>query len=120
MKIYVLNLKKTLKRSILVCSLTALVLLFCLFFNMIASAYQNEKYQETSTINSSRVIIIDAGHGGFDGGAQAADGTVEKDINLQIAKQLEGILVFCGFEVVMTRTDDSGTEDDATDSIKRR
>ncbi len=64
--------------------------------------------------------MANSAHGGFDGGAQAADGTVEKDINLQIAKQLKEILNFCDFEVIMTRTDDSGTEDDASQSIKDR
>ncbi|MBR5489376.1 MAG: N-acetylmuramoyl-L-alanine amidase, partial [Firmicutes bacterium] len=34
------------------------------------------------------VIVIDAGHGGFDGGAEAADGTEEKNINLAIAEKL--------------------------------
>ena len=33
-------------------------------------------------IEERQVIILDAGHGGFDGGAVAPDGTVEKDINL--------------------------------------
>ena len=34
------------------------------------------------------LIVIDAGHGGMDGGASAKDGTQEKDINLAIAKYL--------------------------------
>ena len=37
-------------------------------------------------------VIVDAGHGGFDGGAVADDGTNEKDINLQIALKLDAIL----------------------------
>ena len=38
------------------------------------------------------IIIIDAGHGGFDGGAVANDGTVEKDINLKISLYLQEYL----------------------------
>ena len=38
------------------------------------------------------IVIIDAGHGGFDGGAVAEDGTVEKDINLSIALYLQEYL----------------------------
>ena len=39
-----------------------------------------------------KTVIIDAGHGGFDGGAVAGDGTVEKDINLKISKNLKDFL----------------------------
>ena len=34
------------------------------------------------------VVVIDAGHGGQDGGAVGADGTAEKDLNLDIARRL--------------------------------
>lgn len=56
-------------------------------------------------------VIIDAGHGGFDGGAVANDGTIEKDINLSIALKLCEMLKFNGYEVIMTRTEDTSTED---------
>ena len=36
-----------------------------------------------------KVIVVDAGHGGMDGGGVGVDGTPEKDLNLQIAKKLE-------------------------------
>ncbi len=49
-------------------------------------------------------LIIDAGHGGADGGAVAADGTLESDINLDIALRLEALARFWGLEPVMTRT----------------
>ncbi len=64
-------------------------------------------------------VIIDAGHGGFDGGAVASDGTVEKDINLEISKKLCSILTFNGFDIIMTRTDDTAT-DSINGSIARR
>lgn len=64
--------------------------------------------------------MTNASHGGFDGGAVASDGTVEKDINLNIALKLENFLKFCGYEVVMTRTDDNGTEDNGDSSISER
>jgi N-acetylmuramoyl-L-alanine amidase len=51
-------------------------------------------------------ILVDAGHGGPDGGASAADGTLEKDINLAIALPLGDILQVMGFEVTQTRTED--------------
>lgn len=53
------------------------------------------------------VIVIDAGHGGEDGGAVSADGTPESGINLAIARKLELILCFLGYETVMTRNDEN-------------
>ena len=65
-------------------------------------------------------VIIDAGHGGFDGGASANDGTIEKDINLSISKKLYKLLRLSGYNVTMTRDTDTGTEDDDTQSIHMR
>lgn len=50
------------------------------------------------------VLVIDPGHGGADGGAVAADGTLESDINLDIALRLEALAHFWGIETVMTRS----------------
>lgn len=62
-------------------------------------------------------IILDAGHGGFDGGAVAPDGTVEKDINLNITLFVAQFLRQGGFEVILTRTNDVSTDDVETDKI---
>lgn len=59
------------------------------------------------------VIIIDAGHGGFDGGAVASDGTVEKDLNLAIALKLDALLRASGFKTVLVRSTDKATNDPA-------
>lgn len=66
------------------------------------------------------VIILDAGHGGFDGGAVAADGTLEKDLNLAIAKELREMLLPMGFQVIMTREEDTGTEDPDASTIRQK
>ena len=50
----------------------------------------------------------------------ATDGTVEKDINLKIAIRLCEILKFDGWRVIMTRTEDKGTEDNPNDAIIKR
>ena len=81
----------------------------------------HEKIAPTSASASpTRKVIIDAGHGGFDGGAVAPDGTVEKDINLEISKRLCAFLKLQGFEVLMTRTEDLGTEDSSDAAIQSR
>lgn len=69
---------------------------------------------------TQKTVIVDAGHGGDDGGAIGFDGTVEKDINLDIALKLEKILKFYGFNVIMTRTQDIMTCDDGLDSLRKR
>ena len=61
--------------------------------------------------------MANSAHGGFDGGAVAQDGTIEKDINLNIALSLEKMLKQSGFEVIMTRTEDTSTEDNSGDKI---
>lgn len=57
---------------------------------------------------SSKTVVVDAGHGGHDGGAKAPDGSaLEKRMTLSIAKLLSDALVAEGAVVVMTRTDDT-------------
>lgn len=53
-----------------------------------------------------RTVVVDAGHGGRDGGAVGINGSVEKDIDLAISKKLAALLALCGEQVVMTRTED--------------
>jgi len=64
-------------------------------------------------------VVIDAGHGGRDGGAVGNDGTLEKELNLQIAGVLAELLRISGYNVVMTRTEDVMlTTEDAVGSAK--
>jgi len=60
----------------------------------------------SATVTRPPYILIDAGHGGADGGAVAADGTEEKEINFAIAQQLRDLLAVLGYRVGMTRTTD--------------
>lgn len=53
-----------------------------------------------------RRVILDAGHGGKDAGAQAPPSVAEKDITLDIEHRLKALLQRNGFEVIVTRTDD--------------
>ena len=52
------------------------------------------------------VIVIDAGHGGEDGGASTYGDVPEKELNLLIAEALCDALRLCGIDVIMTRTED--------------
>ena len=51
-------------------------------------------------------VVIDAGHGGEDGGAISADGLYEKDVNLAVAFALRDLLEMNGIPVIMTRDED--------------
>ncbi len=66
-----------------------------------------ERERNTSVSAEERVtVIIDAGHGGRDGGASTEDGVLEKDLNLAVAKKLESLLSLSEVNVVMTRETD--------------
>lgn len=66
------------------------------------------------------VWVIDAGHGGEDGGAVGADGSRESDINLAIARRLEGLLIFLGEETRMTRTDDRSIHSEGAATLREK
>ena len=66
------------------------------------------------------VYVIDAGHGGEDGGALSRDGVPESGINLAIAKRTELLLRFLGAETAMTRTDDISVHSEGADTLRQK
>ena len=60
---------------------------------------------------TNRTIIIDAGHGGEDGGAVSSNGVSEAQINLNIALKLQNLLEQSGATVVLTRSDENAIYD---------
>lgn len=60
---------------------------------------------------TNRTIVIDAGHGGEDGGAVSNNGVSESDINLKIALKLQNLLEQSGATVVLTRSDENAIYD---------
>ena len=69
---------------------------------------------------SGKTIVVDAGHGGPDGGAVSKRGAVEKDLNLAIALFLRDYLQQAGALVIMTREDDRDLADEGTRGFSRR
>ncbi|MBE7022286.1 MAG: N-acetylmuramoyl-L-alanine amidase CwlD [Ruminococcaceae bacterium] len=65
-------------------------------------------------------IVLDAGHGEPDGGAEGESGVLEKDLNLAIARFLQEYLEQSGAEVIMTRTDDNGLFDLGSRTIRQK
>ena len=76
---------------------------------------------KTSAMPSKKLphLIIDAGHGGEDGGAVSSDGVLEKGINLAISNNTADTLKLFGFDVEMTRTDDDALSNEG-DTVKVR
>ena len=66
--------------------------------------------QAISTLAQDRIvpktIVIDAGHGGVDGGAVSCTGVYESHINLEIAKKLEDLMHLLGIHTIMIRSTD--------------
>ena len=68
----------------------------------------------SASLNADEItVIIDAGHGGRDGGTVGVDGvSVEKDLNLDISLMICDMLKNSGINVIMTRTEDISLTDD--------
>ncbi len=82
---------------------------------------ENEyNFEDTALSVNESTIIIDAGHGGVDGGAVAADGTNEKDINLAIALEINSRLTNAGYKTVMIRDGDYSIHDESADTIRSK
>lgn len=102
------------RQKLLSVCMTILLFGAMVFLSKEAALYAN------STVSSKEkiTVVIDSGHGGEDPGKIAADGTLEKDLNLAIAKKLQTYLESSDIHVVMTRTNDQGLYEEGTSSKK--
>ena len=75
---------------------------------LILSKQAAEVSETMSSTENSKIILVDAGHGGADPGMIGVNGLEEKGINLQIAVKLKDSLEKQGFSVIMTREEDKG------------
>lgn len=91
-----------------------------LFAGIIAISRPANAVASLKTVTIRPTVVLDAGHGGFDGGATSLTGSLEKDINLQIAKKTSSALHLFGFDVVMTRSDDSALANTKKDDMYAR
>lgn len=72
---------------------------------------------EVSVEENGHIVILDAGHGGMDGGCSDDDGIPEKGINLNIALVLKDLLESDGYKVEMTRETDKSIHDKGIEGI---
>ena len=97
-----------------VCGLLLLIMVF------LAARYGSVQVVSATTKSREErpMVVIDAGHGGNDPGKVGVDGSLEKDINLQIATKLKWYLEQSDMDVVMTRESDIGLYEES-DSRKK-
>lgn len=89
-------------------SFGALFLAVALLFPLLFSFAEAALMAPTTAVGGTArpVIILDAGHGGEDGGATGTNGVAEKELNLQLTQALAALLRLNGYDVIETRTED--------------
>ena len=97
-----------LKRLIKIVLIVALLAAAAVFVKIFVS---NGGLKPVIRQNSRSTLVLDAGHGGIDGGAISDSGLKESDINLQIALKTEALVRFLGIDTVMTRETDTDNSD---------
>ena len=70
-------------------------------------------------MTKDEIIVLDAGHGGADGGAVSADGTPEDDINLAIVLRLRDFFALMGCQTVLTRTGEASLADPDSATLRQ-
>jgi N-acetylmuramoyl-L-alanine amidase len=80
--------------------------------------WKNQTLPVSATASADvRTVIIDAGHGGEDGGANSLSGLHESGINLAIAKKTDALLQFFGVNTLMLRDKDISIHDPSAATI---
>lgn len=97
---------------------TALILVAAYFF--LYQAVQFNLAVTASAVPDSVTVIVDAGHGGEDGGTSTVDGVRECDLNLAIALRLEQLLALCGQPVEMIRRTDTAIYSEGAGTISEK
>jgi len=73
----------------------------------------------SAALDNKPLVIIDPGHGGIDGGAQA-NGICESELNLAIALKTAELCRAFGFNVIMTRDSDISIHDDSAATVRQK
>lgn len=107
------------KKGLILVGLTALILMM-----MAATLAQlNELMQpamEPVALGRGRALILDAGHGGEDGGAVSITGVPESQINLAIALKLRDVLGLYGVDPVVLREKDISLHDGDANTLREK
>ena len=88
--------------------------------NKINTNETNNLIETTSTPVSGKTVILDAGHGVPDEGAQSSTGTTEAETNLKIALKIQNLLEQSGCKVLLTRSDENAIYDFDSKTLKQK
>ena len=99
--------------------LMLLIGVFCFSTLLFTNMNKVENTVLTSTLPvSNRIIVLDAGHGKPDEGAEGNNGTTEEKANLSITLKLQKLLEESGATVILTRSDENGIYDQNSTTIR--
>lgn len=99
-----------------------IVFLLCVVIGafMLSAYHKVDQIAAVQTSEYLPTIVLDAGHGGEDGGAVGINDMQEKDVNLAITRYLRDMLTASGFPVVMLRDGDYSIHDANLPTVKER
>lgn len=101
--------------------IVASVIMVALFVFAIQTNTKNTNVVQTVALPvSNKVIVLDAGHGKPDEGAQSSTGTTEAETNLKIALKVQSLLEQSGATVILTRSDDEAIYDLDSKTLKQK
>ena len=105
------------KRIMIVLLLMCITVIGCAF--KFENSMKNNISIETVALPvSNKVIVIDAGHGKPDEGAQNTNGLTEEAINLKIALKVQNLLEQSGCTVILTRSDENAIYNEGSQTIR--
>lgn len=99
------------------------VILLSVFVSIFAFILVTDRKASVPTVSlpvSGKTIVIDAGHGKPDEGAESSRGTTEAETNLKIALKLQNLLEQSGATVILTRSDENAIYDLDAKTLKQK
>lgn len=109
------------KKRIILMACMIFVSLYAFSFKIANEDIIGEETKATvSTPVSNKVIVVDAGHGTPDEGAESKNNVTEAQINLKIALKLQNLLEQSGSTVILTRSDENSIYDAGNNSIREK
>lgn len=102
---------------------TIRIFVFSIFVFALGFAFISDQKESVPTVTlpvSGKTIVIDAGHGKPDEGAESSRGTTEAETNLKIALKLQNLLEQSGCSVILTRSDENAIYDIDAKTLRQK